>query len=309
MSAPERVFVGDIGGTNMRLGVACAEGLLEYEIVSTPKDPDEFFRVVGNTVLRLGSVYDFDVGAIGFPGPVRITSEGISVGPLTNIPSLDEPFDVNERVAAENESLRGFRILALNDAEAATHAAPSLLDEIHLGDRASGSHEQDVITYITHSTGIGGDSIKGGVVCSRADGMLAEYGHIPLLQADGSYETLENRVSGEAIKRRFRGNPSAEDWTQIGIEFGRGLATLMPVVGMSDIVIGGGASRAHGFYGDALAATLIKAARAIPSGVVEHAPEVTFVPENRIDILASTVPFTQYSVATKNLLDSTLRTQ
>ena len=120
--------------------------------------------------------------------------------------------------------------------------------------------------------------------------MLAEYGHIPLLQRDGSYATLENLISGNAITLKYgdvmyrNQTPRyQEHWDKIGRDFGRGIATLAPVIGMSAVVIGGGVSRNHERYEGALRAELAIATGSIPVGVVAESPLIKFVPHNMID--------------------------
>ena len=104
MAHPELALVGDIGGTNMRLGVASKDGLVEGRVVPTPSDPDEFFRTIGETITYFMTDHDIKVGAIGFPGPVKITPDGIKVGPITNIPALNEAFDINRELQPKQKS-------------------------------------------------------------------------------------------------------------------------------------------------------------------------------------------------------------
>lgn len=288
MAAPELAVVGDIGGTNMRIGVATAQGLIEQEIVPTPHDPDQFFNVLGGLMLNYVQSRGAKLGAVGFPGPVKVSKEGITAGPFENIAGLNEAFDINERLAAEHKELSGFGVLTLNDGEASTHAAPHLLEDTDVEDR--------VITYFTHSTGVGGDSIKDGVVCSRADGMLAEYGHIPVRLSNDSYSTLEKRISGNAIHQLYgKGRHSAEVvyswegaqsvWDLIGRDFGQGIGFFAPVVGMTDVVIGGGVSVCHPRYDRALREELAKAVAPMPAHIVNTPPNITYVPTDQIPTL------------------------
>lgn len=286
---PKIALVGDIGGTCMRIGVASEDTLIDHAIVRTPHDPDEFFQVLGHVITGFVELYSVDNGAIGFPGPVKADYNGVTVGPLPNVAGIEEAFNVNERLAAEHSKLRGFGILALNDAEAATHAAAHVAwPDI--------KNESSIVTYITQSTGVGGDSIKNGVVSSRADGHLAEYGHMPFLQPDGTYATLENRVSGEAIRKIYgHGTLTAQQlykdpdtglvWQTVGKDFAKGLSVLAPVIGMADIVIGGGTSRCHPRYQKSLRQELDTALEAVPSSIIEKAPDISYVPSNMIDTL------------------------
>jgi predicted NBD/HSP70 family sugar kinase len=289
MPAPEIAVVGDIGGTNMRVGVASVEGWLDEEIVPTPHDPDHFFKVLGGQMLKYIDKYDAKIGAVGFPGPVRVTPEGITAGPFENIAGLDEPFDIHERLEAEDPRLSGFGVLTLNDAEAQTHACPSLLE------KAGEDIIDQVITFYTQSTGIGGDSIKNGVVCSRADGTLAEYGHTPVALPDGTFTTLEKRASGTAIRKLYGGglrdarelylDPDTQPvWDQVGSDLGFAIASLAPVLGMKHVVIGGGVSVCHPRYDLALRDTLAKAVEPMPAHIVDKPPMITYVPTKLIDV-------------------------
>jgi predicted NBD/HSP70 family sugar kinase len=289
MKKPELALVGDVGGTKIIMGVASEEGVLDSEEIETPQDADEVFRKVSSLAAYFIDKHGVEVGAIGWPGPADMVDGQAVVGPFQNIEGLKaHAYNVNERLAAAEPSLRNLRVLGLNDAEAQTHEAPYVIGE-------DVDTEDQLITFLTQSSGIGGDSVKNGVVVSQASDTMAEYGHIPFLMPDGSYVTLEDRVSGNAIKKiDGAGQMSAKElaasdhpyadgvWVRVGSEFGRGISVLIPVLGTKHIVIGGGVSRAHPRYHKALKAELDRAVEVIPDHLVPETPEVHYVPSDLI---------------------------
>lgn len=294
MGNSELAIVGDIGGTNMRLGIGRLDAetgraslLRKPDIIPTPLDPERFFSSLARGVVTLLEAYpDMRSGAIGFPGPVAVGAENTMVGPITNIASLKEPFDLSERLTAEDSSLAGFHFISLNDAEAATYAAPFV-------DGVSDSSNQRPLTYITHSTGIGGETIHNHQISSRLTGQLAEYGHVPLIQPDGTYRTLEKSVSGPNIEKLYgngmsifeigttKNDETDEIWDKVGKDFARGLAMTVPIVGQSDIVIGGGVSRDHARYETALNEEFERILSIMPTGMLEI-PKISYVPKDEV---------------------------
>lgn len=287
MGVSELAIVGNIGGTNMRLAVASEQGIIYNESVDPPLDADLFFRTIGNTATRFMDKYPgIKQAALAFCGPVKENSNGTTVGPFENIPSLGyEPFDINERIAAECKELKGFDFTVLNDAEAETHAAPSFIEK---------DTRDEVVTYIGLGTGVGGDSIKNGLVFSRVLGILAEHGHVPIKTADGSWSTLENRVSGTAITKLYGDGKKSckeialdpynqKEWDRVGKDLAQGIAYLAPVFGTKHVVIGGGVSRDNHRFDEALRSELTKASGATPKHIVDQPPSIHYVPRDMIE--------------------------
>jgi predicted NBD/HSP70 family sugar kinase len=294
MAYSELAIVGDIGATNMRLGVARidsttgrAELLSKPEERPTPLDPDHFFHSMARGVMALIEEYpEISDGAIGFPGPVVDGNNGRMVGPITNIASLKRPFDLSERLADVDSTLGDIRMISLNDAEAATYAAPFVPG-------VSNPDNQRPLLYITHSTGIGGETIQNHKISSRLTGQLAEYGHVPILQPDGTYRTLEKSISGPNMERLYGnglsifelGTTEGEEidkiWEKVGRDFAHGLGMMLPIVGPSDVVIGGGISRDHHRYDVALRTELEKILAIMPPGMLET-PTISYVPKHEV---------------------------
>src|SRR4029079_17120315 len=97
MANPEMVLVGDLGGTNCRIGVATAGGIVEKHIVPTPTDPDRLFYELGSALRYFADRYEVTEGAIGMPGPVQLVGGDYLVGPFNNVADINEPFNLGER--------------------------------------------------------------------------------------------------------------------------------------------------------------------------------------------------------------------
>lgn len=298
MKTPELALVGDVGGTNLRIGVATIDRetgravmVDQYENVSTPNDPDLFFHAMGDAIFRKIELFpELRDGAVGFPGPVDIQPNGTTVGPLTNI-AFKEKFNLGERLVAAHPGLSGFDFHAFNDAEAATFAAPFVPG-------VSNPENPSPIVYVTQSTGIGMSVIREHQIAERLTGWLGEYGHIPMLQPDGSYETLENLISGPAIERRYGLGADGEHrtvqdlgklttpegkkiWEEVGRTFARGIAPLIPIIAPSDLVIGGGVSKDGDQYLKFFMDELQSAVSSLPKGM-DTMPTVSFVPPKEV---------------------------
>ncbi|MDB5167376.1 MAG: sugar kinase [Candidatus Saccharibacteria bacterium] len=295
MSHPNRAFVGDIGGSNLRTAIAeistktnDVEFIGEPIIEPTPSRPDPFFQSMARSlVLLLEANPELRDGVIGFPGKVVHDGDRMLVGPLTNISGLTDVFDLNERLGEEDSRLKKIRLTALNDAEAATHAAPFV--------PGADPKNTQPLMYFTHSTGIGADIIRGHKIASRLTGQLGEYGHIPM-DVDRSKGTLESLIAGPAIERRFGNGSTPQElgqlythesndaWEHVGRVFGQAIASFVPSIGMDHVVIGGGVSRDHDRYEESLEEALHTALvdnAVILNGMTE-VPKVSYVPKHLV---------------------------
>lgn len=267
------IVVGDVGGTNCRTAVVGPEGLVcEPDIVPTPHDPGELFQLLGSRILYLADRYGAATGALGMPGPIKRRAGTVAVGPFKNIAGVNEPFDLEEQLAAEHPKLSGFPVLPLNDAEAGAVAAARLY---------AVNDNEEPLTYLTVSTGVGGDTCIGYESISYTTGIPSEYGHIPLFETPGGNSvTLEDRLSGKAITKQFDSHPTEQDWQIIGQGIARGIGVLIPILGMAQVVIGGGVGGNHNHqFGESLATRLDEIMQAMPDNFVR--PEVSYVPKPR----------------------------
>ncbi len=278
-------IVCDLGGSRLRVGVAGPNGIVESQTATTPLDPDEFFNTLSGFLVHYINQYKADMPSpvlgIGMPGPVRRSQGQTMVGPMSKIPGFELPVHLPSRLGMADGRLKGLGVYVLNDATAAAYEAAQLP-----GLRAE--NNEHPVTYITHSTGIGGDTVLRG----KELGLISEYGKIPMYH-EGRYVMLEDLISGDGIKALYGdGKRDAKEigmdpmsqgvWDTIGRDFGRGLAILVPALGMSDIVIGGGISRDHDRYHRALMSELDTALAVLPPDFIEM-PRITYVPDDEID--------------------------
>lgn len=235
----ERSIVTDIGGTNCRIGVVQEGTLLDHKIFPTPRGSDEFFHKIGNQILtygrQLGSPYTCGIALPGVVSHHEGTARGV------NIPGLDEPFSVFERLVAEYDELQDYRFALLNDAEAATLAAAKKF--------ADGQNENPLL-YIGIGTGVGSDTCQNYETLSYTIGAPFEMASLPL-RRDNTYSTLGSRISGTAIRALYgEGTRAAQQlyadpdtqaiWDSIGIDLAQGIGVVAPLLNPSQVIIGGG---------------------------------------------------------------------
>lgn len=280
-------IVCDLGGSRLRIGVAGSNGIVESQHIDTPLDPNEFFTVLSSLLVdyigRFGTSMSKPVLGIGMPGPVRRAAGQTMIGPMSKIPGFELPVHLPSRLGMADNRLKGLGVYVLNDATAAAYKAAQLP-----GLRTTDNDHP--VTYITHSTGIGGDTVVRG----KELGIMSEYGKIPIWQGD-HYGMLEDLISGDGIKalygdgkrsaKEVGADPAAQGaWEAVGRDFGRGLAILVPTLGMSDIVIGGGISRDHDRYHRALMKEFDTALSVLPAGFIEI-PRISYVPNDEIETI------------------------
>jgi predicted NBD/HSP70 family sugar kinase len=287
MKSNEIIIAADIGGTNCRVGVVSEVEIIDSVTLSTPQNGDELFAQLGTHVSRFISRYDARIGAIGVPGPVNRSSDPVLVGPFQNIDGCDEVFDLSERLVQDNPQLKGFNVSALNDAEAATHAATQFYAK---------NNNEDPLMFLTISTGVGGDISVDYETLSYTVGLLTEIGHTPMYQSDGTYQTLEDLISGKAISRRYgngqissgelsRNPDTSQIWDQVGKDLARGIGVLVTSFGLRQVVIGGavGVGTRH-LIKEPLETELDKMFDVVPKGVAQS-PEIEFVRDEHEQVL------------------------
>jgi predicted NBD/HSP70 family sugar kinase len=103
------------------------------------------------------------------------------------------------------------------------------------------------LLYLTISTGMGGGFVVDGHLYRGANGEHPEVAH-QWIGSDarcecGAVGCLEERVSGNGIRRRF-GKPAEQladaEWSEVGLDLGRGLRTMTTLLAPDLIAIGGG---------------------------------------------------------------------
>lgn len=232
--------MGDIGGTNCRVGIATPGEAIKSEIIPTPQDPDEFFNLLGSKILEFtASDRRITSCTIGLPGLISREEEATVQG--IQVPGLSEPFNVRDRLAAEQPGTTNYTINILNDAEAASLAAAEYY--------ASLSNKNPLL-YLGIGTGVGSDVCVNNEALSYSAGLLVELAYMPFRQPDGSYATLGSRINGRALSELYgegsRGpeelfkDPDTLAWCGLGADVARAIGVAAPILGFSHVVIGGG---------------------------------------------------------------------
>ena len=245
----------DIGGTNLRFGLVTENGTIHSRVrMKTCTTRKGFLRqlVKGIDELRENALSArcrlVSVG-IGMPGLINRDGEILSSVNLDQCKGL--------KLAEELSSLTGLAVTVGNDANAA----------------ACGEHRFGVgktfssFLMITIGTGVGGGLILGGRLWTGIDGFAGEFGHITV-EPDGrpcscgNHGCLERYASASALvadAQSMAGRKTA-DWTaetlaevaaagdrqvadlyaRVGRYLGIASATVINLLNLEAIVIGGG---------------------------------------------------------------------
>ena len=254
----DEFFLGiDVGGTNVKVGLVKADGTL----VSKQKFPtsglregdnivEKFIQLVGECLEKYPEVQK--VG-IGIPG--LLNRKRKSTVDLANLPELN---DVKLHKLL-TRTFEGKEFFMENDANAAA------LGEYHF----SGRKMPSSFIFITLGTGIGGAAIIRKKLFIGGRGNSMEIGHI----MSGSEASLENLIGKEGLVQMTRellkttrsrslltDNPdldadSVEDaarqgdvlaqqvFAQVGTILGEGLVSVIRLLDVNNIVVGGGVSK------------------------------------------------------------------
>jgi glucokinase len=252
---PEVAVGIDIGGTGTRIVVwSAAEGLLKHRTVATPTDVDResptvFLRRQIDAVLEGRSVTAIGIGA---SGPIDLH------GVIRNRDTL--PAFTGAPIVAELSSELGVPVSIENDTVCAAVA------EWRIG---AGRGDDDLL-HITLGTGIGVAYLVQGVPVRGRDGAHPEAGHIAVSTATrdcycGRRTCWEQGASRLALQKAAASllGLRADDRTAIdslaaqadagsaaalavfaayGAALAEGLATLLAVLRVRTVVLGGGAS-------------------------------------------------------------------
>ena len=180
----------DLGGTNVRVAKVTEDGKILQEFKSPSYAQEGPEKVTSNIIAlikKIDGVKDCVGIGIGVPGPVDTIHNVMKMS--TNLPGFtDYP------LGAIIEKEVGIPCYLDNDANVAG------LAEALLG---AGRGEK-VVYYITHSTGIGGALVVGGVVVSGKNGYAGEVGNIIVTREGEKINHLnigavENLASGTAL--------------------------------------------------------------------------------------------------------------
>ena len=234
----ETVLAVDIGGTKIAAGVVTADGsLLRSASVPTPRstDGEEVFAALTSAVAAVEPDGVAGVG-VGSGGPM--SAGGVTLSPL-NIPGWRE-FPLLARV----EKAYGLPVVVDNDAKA-----------LALGEawRGGGAGVRDFLAMVV-STGVGGGLVVDGRLLDGASGNAGHVGHVIVVPGGapcgcGSSGCLEAEISGTAIGRRLGGSAAGappEEVERAGRLLGRGLASVVALLDLSKVLVGGSVALGFG---------------------------------------------------------------
>ena len=248
-------YIGvDLGGTNVRACKTDEDGNIieQYDNASYgligPKEKirDAIFKCLDN-------IHDID------------KTRGIGI-------AVPGPVNVYKKVMSLSSNLVGFKDYNLADLLEERYKLPVFIDNdanmAGLAEATLGAgKDEDIVYYITHSTGIGGALVIGKKVVSGQKGFAGEIGNIIVKDNGQKYvDTLnagsvESEASGRALSRIAKDllgdNASSKDLfdeyqkgnkkaikmvDEMAYDMGRLLATIGQVVDPHVFVIGGGVS-------------------------------------------------------------------
>jgi len=259
----KKVLGIDIGGTNIRAAIVNYNGKIEKrkKIKSNARNGVEKLIENLGTISTHFKEFRPDFIGIGIPGIIDqkngILTQAPNISGIKNYPLLKK---LKAYISNEN-------IIIENDANAAA------LGEFWMG-AGSGSGS---LLMLTLGTGLGGGIVLNGRLWQGEDGMAGEIGHIiidpngPLCNC-GNNGCFESFVSAEAIRRTVKNNKilkeltkdshlddipekimqfakdgnkeSLKIWEEIGKYLGIGITSLINLLNVDSVIIGGGLSNA-----------------------------------------------------------------
>lgn len=264
-----RVLGIDVGGTNIRGAIVNEKGEIfsRRQIKSDAKEGID--KVLENLVNFIKLFYEHkpSVIGIGFPGIIN-HKEGI----LIQSPNI----------------LGGKNFPVLNVLKRHLNSTPLIIENdvncITLGEFWKGSGRNcDSMIMLAIGTGLGGGIVLRRKLWRGEDGTAGEIGHIVVNPAGpkcncGSNGCLESFVSAEAVRRIVKSNPRLTEktcktdpddiprkimelaregdneainlWKQFGSYLGVGITSLINLLNIKNIIIGGGLSNAWDFFID-----------------------------------------------------------
>lgn len=258
----------DIGGTNLRGGLVDTNG----KITERNKVHSGAERGISTLMQNLADFVHGYKGSeplavsIGIPGIVNFKN-----GVLTQAPNIKGVDNYPLKKELENKLDLNIPVQIENDANCAS-----------IGEYWSGAGKGcSSMVMLTIGTGLGGGIIFDGELWRGEDGMGGEIGHIvidpdgPLCKC-GNHGCLESFVSARALERMVSSNKDLENefadtsyheipvalmnkamkgeqqaiqiWKETGINLGIGFTTLVNLLNVEIIVVGGGISNAWDLF-------------------------------------------------------------
>lgn len=289
----KRVIGIDVGGTNLRGALVSTDGKI-INRMKIASDADKGIDAVIDNLVRLikGISGGEEVSAVGFGIPGIID---FKAGIITQAPNI---CNVNNYPIRENLRARlgdAIPVIIENDANCAA------VGEWWMG----AGKDAGSLVMITLGTGVGGGIILDGKLWRGADGFGGEVGHMTIYPDGprcncGNYGCLEVYSSATGIRRMVRETLSDPDtktalrelvrdedpgripeavmkaalegdraalgiWEQFGTALGIGTASLVNILNVEMIVLGGGVSLAWDMFIDRAVAELKRRALRAPA--------------------------------------------
>lgn len=290
----------DIGGTNLRGALVTPEGRILKQLRIASDADDGIDAVVDNIVKLAAELGGGEVPGIGIGIAGVIDSRA---GVITQAPNIANVTNYPIRDNLVKKLGPGANVIVENDANCAA------LGEWWTG----AGKDVSSLVMITLGTGVGGGIILGGRLWSGADGMGGEAGHMTIypdgaLCNCGNYGCLESYASATAVRRMVRealaepgvetvlgdmipgsdpddipevvmsaalkGDAASIDiWERFGVALGIGMASLVNILNVEMIVLGGGVARAWDMFIEPARAELKKRGLRAPAErvVIERA--------------------------------------
>jgi len=254
----------DVGGTNIKWAVLDGRKLVGSG--STPTDQGGERPVVGQVAKVIGEWTG--VGAVGVTVPGHVDDATGRTGIVPNLPGQWRDFPLRDALAQET----GWHVALLNDARAFA------LAELHLG---AATDLADAL-FVTLGTGVGGAVVLGRQLLGGAAGRAGEVGHISVRPTGppcgcGNRGCVDAIAGGAGLVRDAggaadtpaavfsaaeRGDPAAAEVVERARDaIAYGVTNACSLLGISDVVLGGGLAR---LYPDLTAAVGRHLARVAP---------------------------------------------
>jgi glucokinase len=264
----------DVGGTNLRVGVFEEHRLLQEtrfqadfsEICHTHSPAQAWEKIIETTATGIRNVLhqfpEVQHIGIGFPGFIDPKTQTVAQSP--NFPGLK-----NVNLAQDLASILQKKVIVENDALAAAYGEYCLADKPTTG-----------LIYLGLGTGLGGGFIYAGTPFAGHHGVAMEAGHIIVepngrLCGCGNHGCVEQYASASGVTISYElsthqqltayeiaqladaGNCDAiAAYQQAGNYLGQILASVVKVLDVPNIVIGGGMSHAWHLMRDSFEARL-----------------------------------------------------
>lgn len=212
----------DTGGTKTLVTSFQKDGIMGEQVkFETPHDPEQYIKILGETIKHLYGDKKIDVAVVAFPG---VVTDGIFVL-CANLPAW-HGFKIQSKL---NSLFAGTPVFIENDANLASLAETRFLKTI-----------PPLSLYVTVSTGIGTGIVTDGHINTALRN--SEAGHA-LIEYDGVVREWEKFASGKAIYETYgkyaHEITSKRTWDQIADRISRGFLAIIPILQPDIVIIGG----------------------------------------------------------------------